>query len=138
LLEWDNDWKESELPWDMENTEVNNWNENIEESWDWNETWNNTTWWDNSTWDFDPFAEFGDILEEAQETIEKLNGYVSSWQYYIEWWETNSKPTISTVWRKVVEMAQGELTKLENWGEIDTTAFDRMDELLKKLSDLAK
>ena len=37
-----------------------------------------------------------------------------------------------------MEQAQGELTKLENWGEIDTTAFDSMDKMLKKLSDLAK
>ena len=129
------DWENT---WDWEGNE----NEENGENLDWNtETWTVAENWENSeewTWDFDPFSEFGDLLGDTQENIEKLNNYVSSWQYYIDWWETNWKPTISTVWRKVVEMAQGELTKLENWGEIDTTAFDRMDELLKKLSTLAK
>lgn len=127
------DWETGENWEDVDNPE---WTTG--DTWDWDQAWDTTETWSWDTWDFDPFAEFGDILGEAQEYLEKLNGYVSSWQYYIEWWETNSKPTISTVWRKVVEMAQGELTKLENWGEIDTTAFDRMDELLKKLSTLAK
>ena len=122
------DWETGENWEDVDNPE---WTTG--DTWDWDQAWDTTETWSWDTWDFDPFAEFGDILGEAQEYLEKLNGYVSSWQYYIEWWETNSKPTISTVWRKVVEMAQGELTKLENWGEIDTTAFDRMDELLKKL-----
>ena len=103
-----------------------------------NNTWNNTIWWDNSTWDFDPFAWIDEILWEAQEYIDRLNTYVASWQYYVNWWESNWNVKAKSVWGKVIEMAQGELTKLENWGEIDTTAFDRIDDLLKKLSDLAK
>lgn len=140
LLEWDNNWEDLEFSWDVENIEVTNWdgNENIEGSWDWNETWNNTMWWDNSTWDFDPFAWIDEILWEAQEYIDRLNAYVASWQYYVNWWESNWNVKAKSVWGKVIEMAQGELTKLENWGEIDTTAFDRIDDLLKKLSDLAK
>lgn len=132
-------WQEDNT-WDWETGE--NWEDvdNPEwatgDTWDWDQAWDTTETWSWDTWDFDPFAEFGDILEEAKETIEKLNAYVSSWQYYIDL-DTKSW-AISILWRKVMEQAQGELTKLENWEEIDTTAFDSMDKMLKKLSDLAK
>ena len=140
LLEWNENSEDSELSWDVENSEINNWdgNENFEASWDWNGTWEDVVWWDNGTWDFDPFAWIDEILWEAQEYIDRLNSYVASWQYYIDWWESNWNDRAKSVWSKVIEMAQAELTKLENWGEIDTTAFDRIDDLLKKLSSLVK
>ncbi len=125
------DWETGENWEDVDNPE---WTTG--DTWDWDQAWDTTETWSWDTWDFDPFAEFGDILEEAKETIEKLNAYVSSWQYYIDL-DTKSW-AISILWRKVMEQAQGELTKLENWEEIDTTAFDSMDKMLKKLSDLAK
>ncbi len=125
------DWETGENWEDVDNPE---WTTG--DTWDWDQVWDTTETWSWDTWDFDPFAEFGDILEEAKETIEKLNAYVSSWQYYIDL-DTKSW-AISILWRKVMEQAQGELTKLENWEEIDTTAFDSMDKMLKKLSDLAK
>ena len=125
------DWETGENWEDVDNPE---WTTG--DTWDWDQAWDTTETWSWDTWDFDPFAEFSDILWEAQETIEKLNAYVSSWQYYIDL-DTKSW-AISILWRKVMEQAQGELTKLENWGEIDTTAFDSMDKMLKKLSDLAK
>lgn len=142
LLEWDGDWEENqnlENSWDIENN-TGSWDENgvWEVSWESNESWDNTIWWDNGTWNFDPFAWIDEILWEAQEYVDKLNAYAASGQYYFDWWENNWKPVVANVWRSIQNTAQGELTKLENWEEIDTNVFDRMDDLLKKLSDLAK
>lgn len=142
LLEWNGDWEENqnlENSWDIENN-IGSWDENgvWEVSWESNESWDNTIWWDNGTWNFDPFAWIDEILWEAQEYVDKLNAYAASGQYYLDWWESNWKPVVANVWRSIQNTAQGELTKLENWEEIDTNVFDRMDDLLKKLSDLAK
>ena len=151
LLEWDTNWEGSELPWNEGEGVINSWENNESaESWESNDVWENVenwwniweNWWESNTWDFDPFAWIDEILWEAQEYINRLNSYVTSWQYYIEWWENNSWESnwkfAVAAWRNIVGIAQEELTKLENWGEIDTTAFDRMDELLKKLSNLGK
>ena len=135
LLE--NNWEDSG-DWQED---VSNW-ENLDNQWEENQSDNiETQTWDNTasgTEDFDPFAWIDEILWEAQEYIDRLNSYVESWQYYVDWWDSNWKLAVKNAWSKVVDMAQAELTKLENWEEIDTTAFDRMDELLKKLSSLAK
>lgn len=141
LLLWDEDWDQNqdpEISWDWEENYISDDEWEIDsETWESNEIWGDEEWWEDN-WDFDPFAEINDILWEAQEYVDRLNAYAASGQYYLDWGESNGKQVVANVWRSIQNTAQGELTKLENWEEIDTSVFDRMDDLLKKLSDLTK
>ena len=144
--QWDEQsWEEidpNSLAWLLEwNEDSGEWNENNEE-WvvngeEWNQLWSEeetSNWGDE--WEFDPFSEMNELLGVDDENKSKLNDYISKWQYYIDWWTENSNAAAKRYWEAIVSSAQDQLTKLENWEEIDTTLFDRFDNYLKVLSDL--
>ena len=125
-----------------EKNNITDWNEEepkneIEDEWLENpdnlENLGNLEW----EWTFDPFSDVNDLLQEENENndlLEKLNEYISVWQYYNEWWIANWDNFVAKYWEYILVTATDELWKLENWEEIDTTLFERFDKLLTTLS----
>ena len=97
----------------------------------------NTTWL-NDTWEqpFDPFADMNNLLNKDQESIDKLNNYMSQGQYYNERWIANGNNVVAKYGEYIVVTSQEEIWKLEKWEEIDITIFDRFDDLINKMSSL--
>ena len=140
LLEWyvdDND-ESKELSGDNNQWNENQWNVGINDGEgsdlnDWSKEENQNV---SEEWEFDPFSEMNALLGVDEENKSKLNNYISKWQYYVDWWTENSNSVAKRYWEVILTSAQEQLTKLENWEEIDTTLFDRFDNYLKVLSDL--
>jgi hypothetical protein len=89
-------------------------------------TWSN---WEN----FDPFTEIDNILGGNESDLDKLNDYISQWNDYKELWAKNNDKKMERYWEYIVVTATEELSKLENWEEIDNTVFSKLDEILESL-----
>jgi len=149
--------------WDETNWDVENWEEELDpnslagllsedesttESGDVSESGDdeNDNWWQNSEEsnventddgdtngdDFDPYAEIGGVISEVSDS-DKLNEYISQWNYYKELWVTNNDRKMEKYGEYIVVTATEELWKLENWEEIDNTIYGRLDEILESL-----
>ena len=121
LLENDDNETITELTWDVVEWELTGDNEIVESN--------------QNPEDFDPFAQVGELFDENTKNSDALKNYISKWEFYKNLWAEKSNPTMSKYGEYIMVTAQKELTKLENWEEIDTTLFNKFDELLEKVSN---
>lgn len=90
-----------------------------------------------NTWDdeFNAFSELDNMLTN-NEDLDKLNWYITQWEYFQQRWTENSNTIVSKYWEHIISRAQEELSKLENWEEIDTSIYDELDNTISKLTNL--
>ena len=86
---------------------------------------------------FDPFAEMNDLLDENADNKAKLQDYLSKWELYKDLWTVNGNKSMEKIWEFIMTKAQEQLTKLENWEEIDTTVFELLEKRLEQAQNLA-
>lgn len=125
------DTPEDNQDWDWSNTEENL-GETVDETVD--ETSNQAEDGDSS---FDPFAEMNELLDENADYKARLEDYLSKWELYKDLWTVNGNKSMEKIWDFIMTKAQEQLTKLENWEEIDTTVFDLLDKRLEQAQNLA-
>ena len=87
---------------------------------------------------FDPFAEVDELFDENKKNSDALKNYISQWEFYKNLWTSKSNTLMLKYWEYIMVKAQTELTKLENWEEIDTTLFTELDEVLERAENLTK
>ena len=128
LLSADENWNESNTN-SEENTE-NNWlidSENVD-----TENIDTENGWVEEE-DFDPFSQIENVLSEEKSDYDKLTDYITQWTYYKELWISKNDKKMERSWDYIIFTATEELTKLENWEEIDNSVYGRLDWTLESL-----
>ena len=109
----------------------------IDNSWDIENSWETILPEDEvfDTWtvseDFDPYWQISDILDEGKSDVDRLNDYISQWNYYKDLWKERGSKSIEKYGEYIIVLATTELWKLENWEEIDSNVFNKLDGVLE-------
>ena len=92
---------------------------------------------ENTTWDseFNAFSEIDNMLTN-NEDLDRLNDYITQWEYFQQRWTENNNIIISKHWENIITRAQEQISKLENWEEINKSIYDDLDDIISKLLNL--